>query len=378
MLDMAGVTCQHPLPIFDIRFLEPPRYALRIVPEQSATAHLHDAVSADIAALCVRAFRSMQLARLLEEKLAGLYRAGGRIVGGVYLGKGQEAFSAGLGVHLQKGKDVFGPLIRDQAGRLAFGEPLLDAFRTYLGVTTGPMRGRDGNVHRGRPKEGLPAMISHLGSLVAVVNGMLFAKRLQGRLGDGIGATSIGEGGTSTGAFHEALNQAAVERLPLVVAIANNQYAYSTVNDRQFRCEDLVDRARGYGIEGCSIDATDLVACVQAFAGAVQRARAGEGPQMVVGSLLRLSGHGEHDDASYIPEEQKHSNIGRDCLIMAEKRLAAEGWATENELREWRRQSQAEVEAALAQASKEPTPDPFRESWRALSTLELVEGQHEA
>ena len=123
----------------------------------------------------------------------------------------------------------------------SFGEPLLDSFRTYLGAITGPMRGRDGNVHRGRPKEGMPAMISHLGSLVSVVNGMLFARRLQGRLGDGVGATSIGEGGTSTGAFHEGLNQAAVERLPLVVAVANNQYAYSTTNDRQFRCEDLVD-----------------------------------------------------------------------------------------------------------------------------------------
>jgi len=320
----------------------------------------------------------MQLSRLLEERLAGLYRAGGRIVGGVYLGKGQEAFSAGLGVHLQKGKDVYGPLIRDQAGRLAFGEPLLDSFRTYLGAITGPMRGRDGNVHRGRPKEGLPAMISHLGSLVSVVNGMLFAKRLQGRLGDGIGATSMGEGGTSTGAFHEGLNQAAVERLPLVVAVANNQYAYSTTNERQFRCEDLVDRARGYGIEGDSIDGTDLVACVRTFAWAVQRARTGHGPQMIVGSLLRLAGHGEHDDASYIPDDKRQSKLGQDCILLAEKRLVSEGWASADDIQRWREQCLADVEAALAQVSKEPTPDPYRESWRALSTAELVEGQFEA
>ncbi|MBX7207935.1 MAG: thiamine pyrophosphate-dependent dehydrogenase E1 component subunit alpha [Verrucomicrobiaceae bacterium] len=319
----------------------------------------------------------MLLARILEEKLASLYRAGGRIVGGVYLGKGQEAFSAAMGVQLQKGRDIFGALIRDQAGRLAFGEPLLDSFRTYLGAVTGPMRGRDGNVHRGRPKEGLPAMISHLGSLVSVVNGMLFARRLQGRLGDAVGATSIGEGGTSTGSFHEALNQAAVERLPLVVAVANNQFAYSTANERQFHCEDLVERARGYGIEGCSIDGTDLVACVQAFSKAVRRAREGHGPQMVVGTLLRLSGHGEHDDASYIPEEKKKSSLGRDCISVAEQRLVAEGWMTTDEVKDWRAQCGAEVETALAQASKEPVPDPFRESWRALSTSELVEGQHE-
>lgn len=320
----------------------------------------------------------MLLARVLEEKLAALYRAGGRIVGGVYLGKGQEAFSAGMAVHLRKGRDIFGPLIRDQAGRLVFGEPLLDAFRTYLGVTTGPMRGRDGNVHRGRPKEGMPAMISHLGSLVSVVNGMLFARRLQGRLGDSVGATSAGEGATSTGAFHEGLNQAAVEKLPLVVAVANNQYAYSTCNDRQFGCDDLVERARGYGFQGWSVDGTDLVECVQTFGRAVQRARDGHGPQLVVGTLLRLSGHGEHDDASYIPDTKKKSRLGRDCLAAAEQRLVTEGWSRAEDIHLWRAQARADVDTALAQASKEPTPDPFRESWRAISTSELVEGQHES
>ncbi|WP_256199140.1 hypothetical protein [Verrucomicrobium spinosum] len=122
----------------------------------------------------------MTAARVLEEKLASLYRAGGRIVGGVYLGKGQEAFSVALGLQLSKGRDIFAGLIRDQAGKLAFGEPMLDATRTYLGSALGPMRGRDGNIHRGRPKEGLPAMISHLGSMVSVVAGMLMSRRLQG------------------------------------------------------------------------------------------------------------------------------------------------------------------------------------------------------
>ncbi len=324
---------------------------------------------------CVRAFECMVMSRMLEEKLASIYRGGGRIVGGVYLGKGQEAFSAALGVQLVKGKDVFGPLIRDQAGRIAFGEPLLDPVRTYLGVITGPMRGRDGNVHRGRPREGLPAMISHLGSLASVVTGMLFARRLQGRLGDAVGATTIGEGGTSTGAFHEAVNMAAVEKLPLVIAIANNQYAYSTPNERQFACEDLVDRAKGYGIDGVSIDATDLVACVTAFERAVKRAREGHGPQMVVGRMLRLTGHGEHDDASYIPQEKKTG--ARDCITVAEKYLTERQWTSADEVEALRQRCKTEIEAALAIASKEPLPDPFRESWRAVSTAELAEGQHE-
>ncbi|HSJ02551.1 MAG: thiamine pyrophosphate-dependent dehydrogenase E1 component subunit alpha [Verrucomicrobium sp.] len=321
----------------------------------------------------IAALRHMVSSRVLEEKLASLYRAGGRIVGGVYLGKGQEAYSAALGIQLVKGRDIYSGLIRDQAGKMAFGEPILDATRTYLGSALGPMRGRDGNIHRGRPKEGMPAMISHLGSMVSVVSGMLIGRRQQGRLGDSVGATCIGDGGTSTGAFHEGLNMAAVERLPLIVAVANNQYAYSTPNDRQFACENLVDRAKGYGVEGYEVDGKDLLACLQVFQHAVARARAGHGPQMIVGALLRLGGHGEHDDASYIPDTVKHSEHGRDCLQLAEQDGLARGWITQNELDTLREQSQKEVDRALAQTSREPTPDPYKESWRALSTSALVE-----
>src|SRR5438552_12110688 len=181
----------------------------------------------------VRAYRIMLLARVLDDKFASLYRMG-KIHGGVFLGRGQEALSVSVGLALRKG-DVFAPLIRDQAGRLAFGEPILDAVRTYLGSTLGPMRGRDGNIHRGRPREGLLPMISHLGAMIAVVNGILFARRLRNISGV-VGAASIGDGGTSTGAFHEAINQAAVEKLPLVMVVANNQYAYSTPTARQFAC----------------------------------------------------------------------------------------------------------------------------------------------
>src|SRR5205823_14352505 len=125
----------------------------------------------------IKAYRLMLLARILDDKFASLYRMG-KIHGGVFLGRGQEALSAAAGLGLRKG-DVFAPLIRDQAGRLAFGEPILDAVRTYLGSTLGPMRGRDGNIHRGRPREGLLPMISHLGAMIAVVNGILFARRLR-------------------------------------------------------------------------------------------------------------------------------------------------------------------------------------------------------
>src|SRR5438874_3201241 len=148
----------------------------------------------------LKAFRWMLLARALDEKFASLYRAG-KIHGGVFLGRGQEALSVSIGVTLRKG-DVFAPLIRDLAGRLAFGEPVLDAVRTFLGSALGPMRGRDGNVHRGRPREGVLPMISHLGAMISVVNGMLFARPLIG-VRDVAGVAITSDGATSTGSFHE-------------------------------------------------------------------------------------------------------------------------------------------------------------------------------
>ena len=132
----------------------------------------------------LKAFRFMLLSRVLDDKMASLYRSGGKIHGGVFLGRGQEALSVSIGLALRKG-DIFAPLIRDGAGRLAFGEPILDAVRTYLGSALGPMRGRDGNVHRGRPKEGCLPMISHLGAMISVVNGALLARRLKKHRGVG-------------------------------------------------------------------------------------------------------------------------------------------------------------------------------------------------
>ncbi|HSH92924.1 MAG TPA: thiamine pyrophosphate-dependent dehydrogenase E1 component subunit alpha [Roseimicrobium sp.] len=318
----------------------------------------------------LRAFRCMVLARTLDDKLAGLYRAG-KIHGGVFLGRGQEALSAALGVQLKPG-DVYAPLIRDGAGRIAFGEAVIDALRTCIGSPLGPMRGRDGNVHRGQPKDGYLAMISHLGAMISVVNGSLIGKRFQGLTGH-IGAACIGEGGTSTGAFHEAMNQAAIEKLPLVMVVADNQYAYSTPKSRQFACSSLLDRAAGYGITGETVDGTRLGECLSAIGKAVERARAGGGPHMIVASLLRLCGHGEHDDAGYIDPALKTSALGQDCVSLAEMELRQQGLATAAEIDTWHHQAVREVEDALSIVQLEPQPDPYAEEWTALSTPRLRE-----
>jgi pyruvate dehydrogenase E1 component alpha subunit/2-oxoisovalerate dehydrogenase E1 component alpha subunit len=323
---------------------------------------------------CTDAFRWMLLARLLDEKFASLYR-GGKIVGGVFLGRGQEALSVSVAMVLRQG-DIYAPLIRDAAGRLAFGETVLEAVRTYFGSALGPMRGRDGNVHRGRPREGLFAMISHLGAMVSAVNGALMARRFKG-IRDTVGAACVGEGATSTGAFHEAINQAAIEKLPLVLVVADNQYAYSTPNSRQFACRTLADKAVGYGVEVQSVDGTDLKDCLTKVERAVSRARNGGGPQMIVARLLRLCGHGEHDDASYVDPKLKQSPLGRDCLAVAEDLLLQEGWADRELIQSWREADSRRIEEAVAKVQREPPPDPFKEEWYALSSKPLHEGHSE-
>ena len=338
---------------------------------QATAAPAASADTSEVKARFLTAYRWMLLARVTEEKIAALYR-GGKITGGVFLGKGQEALSVASGMALRKG-DVFAPLIRDQAGRLAFGESLLDCTRTYMGSRLGPMRGRDGNVHRGRPKEGLMAMISHLGAMLPVVAGTLMARRFRG-VTDTVGVVSLGDGATSTGAFHEGINLAAVEKLPFVLVVANNQYAYSTPTSRQFACEDLMDKAVGYGIAGHSVDGTDLEACLNVVGRAVAAARAGGGPQMIVASLLRLVGHGEHDDASYVDPKLRKTPLGADCLELAEQRLIKEQWSNAQALQEMREDAQRQIEEAVAITLREPLPDPNNEDWCPLATRNLCEG----
>jgi len=341
--------------------------------KKRASASLGEAAAAKTAVPHERfleAFRWMLLARTLEEKLVSLYR-GGQITGGVYIGKGQEAVSVTCGLFLEKG-DIFAPLIRDQAGRSAFGEPLVDVTRTYLGSRLGPMRGRDGNIHRGHPRDNELAMISHLGAMISVTVGTLMAKRFRGEK-DFVGLSCIGEGGMQTGAFHEGMNIAAVEQVPLVVVATNNHYAYSTPNDREFACDDLVERAIGYGFEGYSLDGTDLAACLDVIGGAVKRARAGRPPQLVVASVLRLSGHGEHDDASYVPEDMKGQPFARDCLKVAEQTIIESNLLDPDTLAGWRNDAVAQVDEAVATAQKEAVPEADKEDWCALSTRYLVD-----
>ncbi len=215
-------------------------------------------------------------------------------------------------------------------------------------------------------------MISHLGAMISVVNGTLMGRRFK-NIPNTVGAVSIGDGGTSTGAFHEAINQAAVEKLPLVLVVTNNQYAYSTPNDRQFACRDLVDKAIGYGVSGHSMDGTDLPACLQVMNKAVEQAREGGGPQLVIATILRLCGHGEHDDSHYIDRKLKESPLGRDCMQVAENYMIEQGWLDAKSINVWRKEFSRKVEEVVAAVQHEPGPDPYKENWCALASTHLSE-----
>jgi acetoin:2,6-dichlorophenolindophenol oxidoreductase subunit alpha len=157
------------------------------------------------------------------------------------------------------------------------------------------------------------------------------------------------------------------------VVVTNNHYAYSTPNDREFACVDLVERAKGYGFEGYSIDGTNLDTCLEVIGGAVKRARVGRPPQLVVASILRLAGHGEHDDASYVTSEIKQAPFAADCLVKAEKIILETGLATENDLKKLRDELAAAVDEAVSVAQQEPQPTGEDEDWCAVSTRELID-----
>jgi pyruvate dehydrogenase E1 component alpha subunit/2-oxoisovalerate dehydrogenase E1 component alpha subunit len=169
------------------------------------------------------------------------------------------------------------------------------------------------------------------------------------------------------------MNIAAVEHVPLVVVATNNHYSYSTSNDRTFACADLVDRAKGYGYEGYTVDGTDLAACLDVIETAVKRARAGRPPQLVVASTLRLAGHGEHDDASYVSEEIKREPFAQDVLVRTEKLIVERKLLDRDALQQMRAEIAAEVEEAVATAQQEDAPHASQEDWCGLSTRSLMD-----
>ncbi len=283
-----------------------------------------------------------------------LYRQG-RISGSVYTGRGQEAVAAGAGLALGR-DDVVCPLNRELACHLARGVPLVDVFRNYLGRATGPTRGRDGNMHFGAPSRGVFPLVSMLGDLVPVTVGAAYAfKRRRERR---VALTFLGEGAFCVGDTHEGLNLAGVLGVPAVFVLQRNHYAYSTPTEDEMVEPSLTKRVEGgWSIPCVEVDGTDALLVYEAVREAVERARAGRGPQAVEAVTLRLDGHAAHDDARYVPDQLRRAYAERDPVERLEARLSLDGLSPAA-IADLRAGAAEEVAAALAQAEVEPAPDP--------------------
>jgi len=313
-------------------------------------------------------YRFMKLTRVVEEKLTNLYRQN-KVVGGLYRSLGQEACAVGAAYALERG-DIFTPLIRNLGAIFVRGGSPRDVFAQYMARASGPTGGRDLNTHFGWLSEegSMIAVVSMLGDMVSILAGAAMAERMQGRRS--VALTWIGDGGTSTGAFHEGFNFACVQKAPLVLIVENNRWAYSTPTERQTANPRFVDRAGAYGARGKVVDGNDALVVYDATREAIARARDGEGPTLIEAHTMRMRGHAEHDDMKYVPQEMLAEWERKDPIERFEKHLLATGAATRGELDELLANLEREVQQELEQAEAAPLPDPE-------SALVGVYGNHE-
>jgi pyruvate dehydrogenase E1 component alpha subunit len=301
------------------------------------------------------------LTRALEDRVTALYRQG-RIVGGVYTSHGMEAISVGYAYALQT-DDIIAPYHRDMGAYLVRGITPGEVVAQYLGKRTGPTKGKDGNVHLGDLKRGIFAFVSHLADNLPVAVGAALAFKIRGE--SRVVVTNTGEGGTSRGDFHEALNLASVRNLPIVFFCNNNQYAYSTPLGLQMAIHDVVERAKAYAIPGEIVDGNDVAAVYLTAQRTIERARAGEGPIFIECKTMRMHGHSEHDSAKYVPPELLEEWKRKDPILKAEQNLKQLGYVDEKTLCDIRKQVEQEIEAAVEFAEHSSLPE-------ARETLEGV------
>src|SRR5919107_2834030 len=297
----------------------------------------------------------MRLTRSLEERLLNLYRQT-KVVGGLFRSLGQEADAVGSAYALRR-EDVLSPLIRNLGSMLVKGATPIEVLRQYMAKGDSPTRGRELNIHFGDVVDrNFVGQISHLGDMVPVMAGVTLSFRL--RKEPRVGLVYVGDGATSTGAFHEGINLAAVQRCPLVVIVENNGYAYSTPTDRQTLAKQFVDKAIGYGIAAEQADGNDVIATYEATKRAVDRARRGEGVTLVELMTYRRKGHAEHDNQSYVPAgeierwQRENDPLTRYLVVIRE-----EVEATDAEIAAINERVRREIDRATDEAASSPPPE---------------------
>src|SRR5437867_5743335 len=297
----------------------------------------------------------MKLTRELEFRIERkLYRQG-KIVGGVYVGRGQEAIAVGSCIDLRQ-DDVVCPSHRDMGAFLIRGMPLRTILAQYMARKTGATRGKEGNMHMGDLSRNLIAFVSMLGDNVPVAGGIGLSMKMRGQ--DRVVLCFFGDGATSRGDWHEGINLASVLKVPVVFICNNNQYAYSTPLERQMAVENVADRAEAYGLPGEIADGNDILAVWDAATRAIERARSGHGPTLIECKTFRMTGHSAHDDAGYVPAELFELWEERDPIHRFERFLTERGIITSSGIEDLQRRINQEIDEAIQIAEKDPFPEP--------------------
>jgi pyruvate dehydrogenase E1 component alpha subunit/2-oxoisovalerate dehydrogenase E1 component alpha subunit len=300
---------------------------------------------------------ALLLTRRVEAVLTNLYRQD-RIIGGLYRSLGQEAAAVGSAYALRRRVDgtgdILAPAVRNLGSLFVMGVRPVDVMRQYMATVDSPTRGREQNVHITDIRRGWIGLISHLGVMIEVMAGVALSFRLKSE--PRVALAYIGDGGASTGAFHEGFALAAAQRLPLVVIIENNAWAYSTPVRRQTAADSFVVRARAFGVHGERCDGNDVFAVHAMTAKAVELARSGRGPALLEVVTYRRVGHAEHDGQAYVPPGELTAWEGRDPLARFEARVTAEGWLSVAELDAIRADVDAEVDRAREEAESSVLP----------------------
>ncbi len=305
------------------------------------------------AAMLKRMLYYLKLAREAEWRIENVLYRQGKIVGGVYVGRGQEAIGVGAALAMRTG-DVTLPCHRDFSVFVIRGFALADIFASWLARADSPNRGRDNTLHIGDLKLGIIPIISPLGATLPVACGVALVLKQRGK--GNVAVAHFGEGTTSLGDVHEAMNFAAVMKLPVIFICNNNQYAYSTPTSKQFAVKSLSLRGPAYGMPGETVDGTDVLAVYDAVERASARARASKGPSFLECVTLRMAGHSAHDAAEYVPEELKQAWAKKDPIKKLEKFLLTRKILTQQRMDEIDRRVREEIDVAVADAEARPLP----------------------
>jgi len=295
----------------------------------------------------------MRLNRQLEDRMVRLFRQN-KIVGAVYSSLGQEAVSVGTAYALEP-RDWIAPMIRNIGALLVKGFKPRDILTQHMARLTSPTQGKDGTSHFGDLKvRHVVSPVSMLGDMIPVMTGVAMAGRYLGQ--NIVAMTWIGDGGSSTGAFHEGLNLAATQKAPFVLILENNQWAYSTPVAKQVPIRNLADRAAAYGIAGKIVDGNDVVAVYETTKAAVEECRAGRGPVLIEVKTMRMKGHAQHDPAEYVPRAMLDYWTTQDPLARYEAFLSSRNLWDPNQKSEIDARIERELDEDQKFAEESPLP----------------------